>query len=88
MRSLDPARASDRAAASSAVADVLIGALEGTLPAARCSSRSPGDGRDASGGIDADIVLARSCDGWTVVARMARHDGDPDTIEVRGPLAP
>jgi hypothetical protein len=81
MRSLDPTRASDRAAASSAVADVLSGALEGTLPA-RCS-RSPADRRDVG---DGDTVLARSCDGWAVVARMARRDGDPDTIDVRGPV--
>ena len=82
MRSLDPTRASDRAAASSAVADVLSGALEGTLPSARCS-RSPADRRDVG---DGDTVLARSCDGWAVVARMARRDGDPDTIDVRGPV--
>jgi hypothetical protein len=79
MRSLDPTRAPDRAAASSTVADVLGGALEGTLPAARCSTPGKTDG------VDADVVLARSCDGWAVTVRMARHDGDPDTIEVRGP---
>ncbi len=81
MRPLDPTRAPDRAAASSAVTDVLSGAFEGSLPAARCA-RSPGGSKDES---ESETLLARACGGWAVVARMARRDGEPDTIEVRGP---
>jgi hypothetical protein len=80
MRVLDPTAPADRAAISASVADVLSGALEATLPAARCTPRVAAP---ASGG---EVILARSCDGWDVVARMADRESEPDAIEVRGPL--
>jgi hypothetical protein len=79
MRVLDPAVPTDRAAVSSSVSDVLSGALEATLPAARCTPRVAAP---AGGG---EILLARHCDGWDVVARMADRESEPDAIEVRGP---
>jgi hypothetical protein len=78
-RLFDPTKPADRAAVASAVADVLGGALEAQLPAARCTPRSP-----AADG-DWTVIFVRACDGWSVIARTAEREGDDDTIEVRGP---
>jgi hypothetical protein len=82
MRPLDPDRPADRAAALSTVTEVLSGAVESSLPAARCA-QAPSRNAPAE-----SIVLARACDGWELVARVAERDGDPDSIEVRGPQPP
>jgi hypothetical protein len=72
LSSSDPA---GRAAAYAAVVDVLNGALEAVLPAARCTK--PLGKRE---------ILARACDGWSVAARAGVVEGDDDVIDVRGPL--
>jgi hypothetical protein len=73
VRVLDAGSLADRRLAASTVADVLSGAFEATLPASRCTSPP-----------QAGEILARSCDGWTVSARMGPGDGTGDTIDVRG----
>jgi hypothetical protein len=76
IRELDPGKAADRARIASLVADTLGGALEATLPAARCAAKTVGD----------EEILSRACDGWSVTARRGGPTGEDDTIEVRGPL--
>jgi hypothetical protein len=71
VRVLDPTKAADRAAAASDIADLLAGALEARLPAARCRVKQR-----------ADELLARSCKGWFVFVRMGRGAGDDDVIRV------
>jgi hypothetical protein len=71
-RALD---ASDRRAAAAVVSDVLSGALEASLPASRCAA-PPAPG----------VLLARACDGWSVVVRMGAQAGDQDAVDVRGKL--
>jgi len=73
-RVLDPNRASDRELAATTVIDVLSGALEATLPAARCARPAVGGDR-----------LARACDGWAVSVRMGAEAGEVDVIDVVGP---
>lgn len=73
---LDPGAPADRHAAAVAVIDVLGGALEATLPEARCRAGL------AEGGL-----LARRCDGWEVTVRMGAAPGTEDSVEVRGPSA-
>jgi len=73
VRVLDAGNPADRRLAASTVADVLSGAFEATLPAARCTSTP-----------QAGEILARSCDGWTVSARMGPGDGTGDVIDVHG----
>jgi hypothetical protein len=82
MRVLDLTQQTDRSVVSSSVGEILSGALESTLPAARCTPRDapPGDG--------GEIIVARSCDGWDVIARMADRAGVLDAIEIRGPQRP
>ena len=70
---LDPTLPEARASSAAHVAEVLTGALEARLPAARCSVPSPGD------------VIARRCDGWSVIATQADVPGQPDVIVVSGP---
>ena len=70
---LDAARPGDRARAAAAVTEVLAGALEAALPAARCQvALQPGE------------LLARACPGWTVSIRMGPGPGTEDSIAVRG----
>jgi hypothetical protein len=77
VRLLDPGDPADRQLAASTVADVLAGAFEATLPAARCTPPpKPGE------------ILARACDGWTVSVRMGPSAGTGDAIDVQGPRAP
>jgi hypothetical protein len=67
----DATEPSDRAEVAAKVAEVLGGALEARLPAARCATR-----------LSAREVFARSCDGWRVSARMGEIVGDADVITV------
>lgn len=88
-RVLDAGDPSDRRAAAAAVSDVLSGALEASLPASRCSApEGPGVVRTPRGGADADgtAVLARACDGWSVVLRMGAQAGADDAVDVRRKL--
>jgi hypothetical protein len=72
-RVLDPNRAADRAIARATIADLLEGALEATLPAARCAGHAgPGE------------IVTRTCDGWAVSARMGAEAGELDVIDVVG----
>jgi hypothetical protein len=71
IRVLDASAASDRTAAAGDVADVLSGALEARLPAARCAAKR-----------QAGEVVARACDGWHVSVRMGARPGDKDVISV------
>lgn len=73
-RVLDPNRAADRELAATTVTDVLSGALEATLPQARCAKRT-GEGER----------LVRDCDGWAVSVRMGAEAGEVDVIDVVGP---
>lgn len=74
VRLLDPGEPADRQLATSTVVDVLSGAFEATLPAARCTPPlKPGE------------ILARSCDGWSVSVRMGPSAGTDDAIDVHGP---
>ena len=61
----------DRAEVAAKVAEILGGALEGRLPAARCAVR-----------LSKGEVFARSCDGWRVSARMGTVIGAVDAITV------
>jgi hypothetical protein len=73
-RVLDPNRAADRELARTTIADLLSGAFEAALPAARCARRAgPGE------------LLARACDGWAVSVRMGAEAGEVDVIDVVGP---
>ncbi len=73
-RVLDPNRPSDRELAATTVIDVLSGALEATLPAARCARPAVGGDR-----------LVRACDGWGVSVRTGAEAGEVDVIDVVGP---
>jgi hypothetical protein len=73
-RVLDPTSAADRALAAATVTDLLSGALEATLPAARCA-RAAGPGE----------LLVRSCDGWAASVRMGAEEGEIDVVDVVGP---
>ncbi len=73
VRVLDPTAPGDRTAAAAAVADVLGGALEASLPASRCAPRA----------VAPSGTVARACDGWSVKATMGA--GGDDVIDVRGP---
>ncbi len=77
VRVLDASNPADRQLAASTVKDVLGGALEATLPEARCGARPR-----------SDEILARACDGWTVSVHMGTEAGTGDFIDVHGPLQP
>ncbi len=84
VRVLDPTDPGDREVAAAAVADVLGGALEASLPAARCASRAS-DGPHGTTKANGEIV-ARTCDGWSVKVTMGGEgSGAADVIDVRGP---
>jgi hypothetical protein len=74
VRVLDPTDPDDRKTSAAAVADVLGGALEAYLPAARCTHRA--EGTD---------IISRACDGWSVKVTMGERGGTEDVIDVRGP---
>jgi hypothetical protein len=75
LRVLDPTSPTDRATAAADIADMLAGALEGRLPASRCTTQpAPGD------------ILSRACDGWHVSVRMGTPPENHDVITVIGPL--
>jgi hypothetical protein len=76
VRVLDPNRPADRELAAATVVDVLSGALEATLPAARCARPAVGADR-----------LVRACGGWAVSVRMGAEAGEVDVIDVVGPRA-
>jgi hypothetical protein len=76
-RVLDATAASDRELARTTMADLLAGAFEARLPAARCAAK-PKEGE----------VLVRACDGWSVSVRMGAEQGEIDVIDVVGPQAP
>lgn len=73
-RALDPAVAEDREVAAAHVLDVVGGALEATLPSAKCAQKAEGN-----------VKVVRSCDGWKATATMGARAGDVDTIVIRGP---
>jgi hypothetical protein len=75
VRVLDPTSAADRALAASTVLDVLSGAFEAAVPAARCTGRPSGPAE----------LMARACDGWVVSVRMGREQGEADVVDVVGP---
>lgn len=70
-RAFDAERPLERRAAAVHVRELLAGALEATMPVARC---------DAQGG--ADIFFLRDCDGMRVLARLGPEAGSVDRIEV------
>jgi hypothetical protein len=67
----DPIEDADRAEVAAKVVEILGGALEARMPAARCAVR-----------LAKAEVFARSCDGWRVSARMGAIIGAADTITV------
>lgn len=75
VRVLDASKPADRDLAATTVKDVLGGALEATLPEARCAQKPR-----------PDEILARACDGWTVSVHMGTEAGTGDFIDVHGPL--
>jgi hypothetical protein len=74
VRVLDPSVAVDRQLAAATVTDLLAGAMEATLPAARCAKPS---------GVGEPLV--RECGGWDVSVRMGAEAGEADVIDVVGP---
>ncbi|MDP9151688.1 MAG: hypothetical protein M3O36_17335 [Myxococcota bacterium] len=72
---LDPARASDRVLAASAVIEVLAGAVELRLPASRCAAP-----------CKSDAIMVRTCDGWTLRAQFGTRPSSPDVVYVQGPV--
>jgi hypothetical protein len=56
------------------VTDLLSGALEATLPAARCAKPA-----------SVHEPLVRRCDGWDVSVRMGAEAGEMDVVDVVGP---
>jgi hypothetical protein len=73
-RVLDPNHAADRELARTTIADLLSGALEAAVPAARCARQA----------ADGDVIV-RACDGWAVSVRMGSETGEADIIDVVGP---
>jgi hypothetical protein len=71
VRALDASLAADRAAAAGDIAELLGGALEARLPAARCTAPRR-----------ADELIARACGGLRVFVRMGRLAGEDDLIRV------
>jgi hypothetical protein len=69
---LEAASPRAREEAARHVAEVLGGAIESVAPESRCTA--------AVG--DPEIILSRSCDGWTVIATMGAFAGAPDVIDV------
>jgi hypothetical protein len=74
VRVLDPTVVEDRKLAAATVADLLAGALEATLPAARCAKPA-----------SATEPLVRECKGWDVSVRMGAEAGEVDVVDVVGP---
>lgn len=73
VETLDAADVADRAHARAHVRDLLEGALEATLPKARCV-------------VDVtNALVERRCNGWYFGAWAGTHEGDTDTLVVRGP---
>jgi hypothetical protein len=73
LRPLDRTVGADREAARAAVREVLSGALEAALPAARCDRPAV-----------PPLVVSRVCDGWSVTVVEGKDPGDPDVILVHG----
>jgi len=71
----DPTDDKDRAVAARHAADLLGGALEARLPAARCNASSSAPRE----------ILVRRCDGWSAVVTVGKGPGDRDSISVSGP---
>jgi hypothetical protein len=71
VRPLDPTLATDRAAAAADIGELLGGALEARLPAARCTTARR-----------ADELVARACGRFRVFVRMGRLAGEDDIIRV------
>ena len=76
VRSLDPTSPNHRAAAAFHATELVAGAIEARLPAARCT---PSAERAAA------ELLVRRCDGWSVVVTWAETPADRDRIVIRGP---
>jgi len=74
IKTLDESDERARGAAATFVKEVLGGAIEGVVPAARCTAHA-----------DRGELLARSCDGWLVRIEMGEFAGAPDVVFVRGP---
>jgi hypothetical protein len=74
LRVLDPSVESDREAVRASVREVLSGAFEAILPAARCDHPAT-----------APMVVSRVCDGWSATVVEGKDPGDPDVILVQGP---
>jgi hypothetical protein len=74
VRRLDPGVTADRQVAAATVTDLLSGALEATLPAARCAKPA-----------SVHEPLVRRCDGWDVSVRMGAEAGEMDVVDVVGP---
>jgi hypothetical protein len=73
-RVLDATAASDRELARTTISDVLAGAFEARLPAARCAAPAK-EGE----------LLVRACDGWSASVRMGAEQGEDDVVDVVGP---
>jgi len=73
-RNVRPERPADRIDAIAFSLDVISGAIEARLPANRCTLPAV-----------ANVVLHRSCDGWTVQAIVADSAEDDDIVSIIGP---
>jgi len=78
VRPLDASSQNARSEAAFHARQLLEGALEARVPAARCTPRS-------SAPADVGELVRRACDGWTGVVRWGQREGEPDVIDVRGP---
>jgi hypothetical protein len=80
VRVLDAGNPDDRNLAVDTVVEIVGGALEATLPAARCTAPPVAPPQRGE-------ILARACDGWSVSVRMGEGPGTLDVIDVRGPAS-
>ncbi len=89
VRVMDAGDPADRSLAAATVVEVLGGAFEATLPAARCTpaGHATAPGTTTATAARPGEIFARACDGWTVSARMGEVPGALDVVEVRGPGA-
>ena len=74
VRSLDASSPNHRSEAAHHARELLDGALEARLPAARCRE-APGDGE----------LVRRACDGWSARVQWGQDEGHPDVVVIRGP---
>jgi hypothetical protein len=75
VRPLDGSSPNHRSEAALHAQELLAGALEARLPEARCTQpRADGE------------LVHRACDGWSAVVRWGQVEGQPDVVEIRGPL--